>query len=63
MITLRQRLQSLPLLFGGISAGLVIALIPRISSGRGAEPATFMVVAGLSFFLAALTGAAKTTTA
>jgi len=63
MISLRQRLQCLPLLFGGISAGLVLALIPRISSGRGAEPTIVMVVAGLSFFLAALTGVAKTTTA
>src|SRR5260370_26601215 len=56
MISLRQRLQCLPLLFGGIGAGLVLALIPRISSGRGADPAIVMVVAGLSFFLSVLTG-------
>lgn len=61
MISLRQRLLCLPLLCGGISAGLVLALITRISSG--VEPASVMLVAGLSFFLAALTGVAKSTTA
>ena len=61
MISLRQRLQCLPLLCGGISAGLVIALIVRISSGS--EPASLTLVVGMSFLLAALTGMAKTTTA
>ena len=60
MISLRQRLQCLPSLGGGIAAGLLLALITRIS--RGAEPVMAMLVAGLPFFLAVLTGAAKTTT-
>ena len=60
MISLRQRLQCLPSLGGGIVAGLVIALIIRTSSG--AEPVMVVLVAGLPFFLAVLTGVAKTTT-
>ena len=61
MISFRQRLQCLPLLFGGITAGLLLALISWTSSG--AKPAIVMLVAGLPFLLAALTGVAKTTTA
>jgi hypothetical protein len=61
MISLRQRLQCLPSLCGGMVAGLVLALIARTSSG--AEPATLILVSGLPFLLAVLTGVAKTTTA
>lgn len=61
MISLRQRLQCLPLLFGGIGAGLVLALITRTSNW--AEPAAVILGTGLPFLLAALTGVAKTTTA
>lgn len=61
MISFRERLQCLPLLAGGIAAGLVLALIARASNGTG--PATFALMAGLPFLLAALTGVAKTTTA
>lgn len=63
MISLRQRLHCLSLLGGGISVGLMLALLPRFGSGRWAEPVTVMLVVGLSFVLAALTGVAKTTTA
>ncbi len=61
MISLPQRLRCLPSLCGGIVAGLVLAMIARISSG--AEPVAVMLVVALPFFLAALTGVAKTTTA
>ncbi len=61
MISFRQRLQCLSLLLGGISAGLVLALLARASGGT--EPAIIMLVGALPFFLAALTGVAKTTTA
>jgi hypothetical protein len=61
MISLRQRLQCLPILFGGITAGLVLAMIARTSSG--AETAVIVLVAILPFLLAVLTGVAKTTTA
>jgi hypothetical protein len=61
MISVRQRLQCLPLLFGGIAAGLLLAMFTRASSG--AEPAAVMLVTGLPFLLAALTGVAKSTTA
>ena len=61
MISLRQRLQCLPLLFGGIAAGLLLAMVARASTGT--EAVITMLVAGLPFFLAALTGVAKTTTA
>ena len=42
MISFRQRLQCLPILFGGIAAGLVLTMITRISSG--AELAMSMLV-------------------
>jgi hypothetical protein len=61
MISLRERLQCLPLLLGGITAGLVLPLLARVSGGT--EAAMVMLVVGLPFFLAALTGVAKTTTA
>lgn len=61
MISLRQRLQCLPLLFGGIVAGLLLAMVARASTAT--EAIIAMLVAGLPFFLAALTGVAKTTTA
>jgi hypothetical protein len=61
MISFRERLQCLPLLWGGITTGLVLALLAR-TSGR-TEPAMVMLVGALPFFLAALTGVAKTTTA
>jgi hypothetical protein len=61
MISFRQRLQCLPSLGGGIVPGLLLAMIARTSSG--AEAAMVMLVAGLPFVLAALTGVAKTTTA
>jgi hypothetical protein len=61
MISLRQRLQYLPSLGGGIVVGLVLALIAWRSSG--VEPAIGIAMTGLPFFLAALTGIAKTTTA
>ena len=60
MISLRQRLHCLPGLGGGIAAGLLLALITRTSGG--AEPTIVMLGVGLPFFLAVLTGAAKTTT-
>ena len=61
MISLRQRLQCFPLLIGGIAAGLVLAMVARISSGT--DTAMVILVAGLPFLLAALTGVAKVTTA
>lgn len=61
MISLRERLQCLPLLLAGITAGLVLALLARASGGS--EPALILLVVALPFFLAALTGVAKTTTA
>ena len=61
MISFRQRLYCLPLLFGGVVTGLLLALITRINNG--AEPAMIMLVAALPFLLAALTGVGKTTTA
>ena len=61
MIALRQRLQCLPLLFGGAVAGLVLALITHVSNGTGF--AAIILVTWLPFLLAALTGIAKTTTA
>ena len=61
MISLRQRLQCLPSLCGGIVAGLLLVLITRISSRT--ELAGFALVAALPFLLAVLTGVAKTTTA
>ena len=61
MISLRQRLQCFPLLIGGIAAGLVLVMVARTSSG--AEAALAMLMVGLPFVLAALTGVAKTTTA
>jgi hypothetical protein len=61
MISFRQRLQCLPLLLGGITSGLVLALLAHASGGT--EPAMVMLMGTLPFFLAALTGVAKTTTA
>ncbi|GAC1350711.1 MAG: hypothetical protein NVSMB27_35820 [Ktedonobacteraceae bacterium] len=61
MISLRQRLHYLPFLLGGITAGLSLAMIARTSNGT--ELPVVMLVTGLPFFLAALTGVAKTTTA
>jgi hypothetical protein len=61
MMSLRQRLHYLPSLGGGIVAGLVLALI--VWRRSGIEPALVLVVTGLPFVLAALTGIAKTTTA
>jgi hypothetical protein len=61
-MSLRQRLQCLPSLCGGVAAGLLLALITARAS-RGAEPAVVAVVALLPFLLAAMTGVAKTTTA
>lgn len=63
MISLRQRLQCFPLLSCGMGAGLILAVLPRISSGGEAEQVTLIIVIGLSFALAALTGVAKSTTA
>jgi hypothetical protein len=60
MISLRQRLQCLPSLCGGIAAGLLLAVIARTSNG--AEPTAVAMVAALPFLLAAMTGVAKTTT-
>lgn len=61
MISLRQRLQSVPSLSVGIVAGLVLALIVW---RRGVvEPSIVILVTGLPFLLAGLTGIAKTTTA
>ncbi|HLX58779.1 MAG TPA: hypothetical protein VKR83_17300 [Ktedonobacteraceae bacterium] len=61
MISLRQRLQCLPLLYGGIAAGLMLTMITRVN--RGAELAMAMLMVGMPFLLAALTGLGKTTTA
>ncbi len=61
MISLRQRLYALPSLGIGLGAGVVLALLLWRSSGS--EPALVLVVTGLPFVLAALTGIAKTTTA
>ena len=61
MISFRQRLQCLPFLFGGISVGLLLELSTRISGGTASI--VFALVAILPFFLAALTGVAKNTTA
>jgi hypothetical protein len=60
MIPLRERLQCLPGLCGGIVAALVLALIARRNGG--VEPVVVVLVAGLPFVLATLTGVAKTTT-
>lgn len=61
MISLRQRLQSLPSLGAGVVAGLVLALMAWRKGGI--EPAMVVLVTGLPFVLAAFTGIAKTTTA
>ncbi|HLX56640.1 MAG TPA: hypothetical protein VKR83_06425 [Ktedonobacteraceae bacterium] len=61
MISLRQRLQCLPELCGGIAVGLLLALIIRISSG--VSHTAVILAAALPFLLAALTGVAKSTTA
>jgi hypothetical protein len=61
MISFHQRLQCLPMLFGGIAAGLMLAIIAR--TGSGVESAMVMLMAALPFLLAALIGVAKTTTA
>jgi hypothetical protein len=61
MISFRQRLQCLPLLFGGIAVALVLALIARAISGT--ESTIAILLSGLPFALAALTGVGKTTTA
>ena len=61
MISLRQRLQCLPILFGGIVAGLVLVIVARTSSA--AESTMVILMAALPFLLAALIGVAKTTTA
>ncbi len=61
MISVRQRLQCLPSLCGGIAAGLLLAMIAWTSSG--AESTAVALVAALPFLLATLTGVAKTTTA
>ncbi len=61
MISLRQRLQCLPLLLGGVTAELMLALLAHASGSTEAVMA--MLVVALPFFLAALTGVAKTTTA
>jgi len=61
MISLRQRLQCLPLLFGGISVGLLLALSTRISNETKFIEVVLVTI--LPFLLAILTGVAKTTTA
>jgi hypothetical protein len=62
MVTVRSHVaQGLPLLFGGIAAGVLLSLFTRV--GSGANPATVVLLAGLPFCLAAMTGVAKTTTA
>ena len=61
MIALRQRLQCLPFLGGSIGIGLLLALSTRIHPGT--ESGVIALLAALPFFLAALTGIAKTTTA
>jgi hypothetical protein len=61
MISLRQRLQSLPLLFGGLVAGLGLAFIARKSGG--VQPSTAILLTAMPFALAAMTGMAKSTTA
>ena len=61
MLSLRQRSQCLLSLGAGIVAGLGLALLAWRSSGD--EPARVILVTGLPFLLAALTGLAKTTTA
>jgi len=60
MISLRERLQCLPGLCGGIVAGLGLALIAQ--RGSSVEPIVVVLVAVLPFVLALLTGVAKTTT-
>lgn len=60
MISFRQRLQCLPFLLGGITIGLFLVLSTRIQSGS--EFTVVTLIAVLPFVLAALTGAAKTTT-
>lgn len=61
MVSLRQRLQCLPILLGGLGLGLLLALSTRI--GSGTESTVVALVAALPFVLATLTGVAKTTTA
>lgn len=61
MISLRQRLQCLASLCGGVAAGSLLALLTRTSGG--AEPTAVALVVALPFLLATLTGVAKTTTA
>jgi hypothetical protein len=62
MISLRQRLQSLPLLCGGLAAGLLLAFIARKSGGTQ-PPAMALLIAAMPFVLAGMTGMAKSTTA
>jgi hypothetical protein len=61
MISLRERLQCLLLLLSSITVGLVVAMLAHASGGT--EAVMVMLVAALPFFLATLTGVAKTTTA
>lgn len=61
MISFQQRLQCLPMLFGAIAAGLVLAISARTSGG--ADSALVMLMTALPFLLAALVGVAKSTTA
>jgi hypothetical protein len=61
MISLRQRLQRLPILGAGVVAGLVLALM--VWRRGGIEPAFIILITVLPFVLAASTGIAKTTTA
>jgi hypothetical protein len=61
MISLRQRLHSLPGLGAGIVFGLLLALLLR--SSAGITPAMLILMTAWPFVLAGLTGIAKTTTA
>jgi hypothetical protein len=61
MISLRQRLQSLPLLFGGLVAGLGLAFLAHKSGGI--QPSMAVLLTATPFVLAAMTGMAKSTTA
>ncbi len=61
MISLRERLHSLPALCGGLATALLLVLVTHINSG--AEPALVLLMAALPFLLATLMGLAKTTTA
>ena len=59
MTAIDLRARSVPLLVGGVAAGALLAMLTTRPGGAPRAP----LATALPFFLAALTGVAKTTTA